>query len=416
METVDCELNFPGEPEIRWSAEDVDRTLLWATGLGASDVEFISTDRAWIRIDGLWRSVTRRTFTSNELFAILDKISNNINASSALRSSSSDLDFAYEVERARGEKIRFRCNACAISDGGGYTGMRLTLRLLSSVPPLVEELDLEPSLVDHLFPGNGLVLITGTMGSGKTTLIFSVLRRIAETGGRHLLTFEQPVEFDLRAVPNLRGPVSQCQIPEHLAGFVEAVRNCTRAAPDVVLIGESRDPETLRGMLEASEIGVAAYSTVHTRSVPETLSRIINVFPNEAHAQIKSTLLSGLRLIVHQRLLPAASGAGRVAAREFLAFTPEVRERLMLLPPDELPDACERLLFEVGQPLQTAANRLFGEGKISRVDLLAIEAERREAPHTKRHSDSWRRPPHRGAGVCRRAARRLSRTHGDAAA
>jgi defect-in-organelle-trafficking protein DotB len=310
------------------------------------------------------------------LFVVLDKISNNQSASAALRSSANDFDFAYEIERSRGDRIRFRCNACAISDAGGYsTGIRLVLRLIPSVPPALEELSLEPALVEHLFPDNGLVLITGTMGSGKTTLIFSALRRVAETGGRHLLTFEEPVEFNLRAVPNLAGPVSQCQVPEHLESFLSAIRNCTRAAPQVVLVGESRDPETLRGMMEASEIGVAAYSTVHTRSVPETLSRIINVFPTEAHAQVKSTLLHGLRLIVQQRLLPAQDG-GLVAVREFLAFTPDVRERLILLPVEELPVACERILFEVGQPLQVAAERLFAEGKIDKTELVAIQAER----------------------------------------
>jgi defect-in-organelle-trafficking protein DotB len=385
METAD-KLTFPDEPDVRWESDVVDRLLLWATAQGASDVEFISADRAWIRLHGHWAPVTRRRFTANELFANLDKLSQNLNASSALKSAAADLDFPYEVERARGERIRFRCNACAISDGGGYsTGMRLVLRLIPSVPPALETLNLEPELVEHLFPQNGLVLITGTMGSGKTTLIFSALRHIAERGGRHVLTFEEPVEFNLHALASLGGPVSQCQVPEHLGSFMSAVRNCTRAAPDVVLVGESRDPETLRGMLEASEIGVAAYSTVHTRSVPETLSRIINVFAHEEHNQIKSTLLHGLRLIVQQRLLPAADGNGRVAAREFLAFTPEVRELLISLPPEDLPSACERLLVERGQPLQTAAQKLFDAGRISKLELAAIVAERRE---TSRREDS----------------------------
>ena len=101
---------------------------------------------------------------------------------------------------------------------------------------------------------------------------------------------------------------------------MRAVRTSTRTAPDVVLIGESRDPETLRGMIESAETGVAAYSTVHTRSVPETITRIINVFPFDEQRQIAATLLSSLRLIVNQRLLPRAGGDGRVALREFLAF------------------------------------------------------------------------------------------------
>ena len=172
------------------------------------------------------------------------------------------------------------------------------------------------------------------MGSGKSTLLAAILRDIIEKGGRHVSTYEAPIEFDFDAIPNPGGPVSQSTIPEHLKSFLTATRNSTRTAPDVVLIGESRDPDTLRGMIESAEIGVAAYSTVHTRSVPETISRIINVFPIGERLQITATLISSLRLIISQRLLPLADGSGRIALREYLAFTPEIREALLNTTPD----------------------------------------------------------------------------------
>ena len=163
-------------------------------------------------------------------------------------------------------------------------------------------------------------------------LLAAILRRIIETGGRNVSTYEAPIEFDFDAVPNPGGPVSQSTIPEHLKSFLTATRNSTRTAPDVVLIGESRDPDTLRGMMESAEIGVAAYSTVHTRSVPETLSRIINVFPFAERLQVAATLLSSLRLVISQRLLPLPDNNGRIALREYLAFTPEIREMLLEIP------------------------------------------------------------------------------------
>ena len=127
-------------------------------------------------------------------------------------------------------------------------------------------------------------------------------------------------------MPNPGGPVSQSTIPEHLKSFLTATRNSTRTAPDVVLIGESRDPDTLRGMMESAEIGVAAYSTVHTRSVPETLSRIINVFPFAERLQVTATLLSCLRLVISQRLLPLPDNSGRTALREYLGGKVDVLE------------------------------------------------------------------------------------------
>ncbi len=145
----------------------------------------------------------------------------------------------------------------------------------------------------------------------------------------------------------------------------------------MVLIGESRDPDTLRGMIESAEIGVAAYSTVHTRSVPETISRIINVFGIEERSQVTATLLSCLRLIISQRLIPLPDGSGRTALREYLAFTPEIREALLDTPPEQLIQKTEELLSAHGQKMQDAGFLAFQAGKISREHYLAILAERK---------------------------------------
>ena len=215
------------------------------------------------------------------------------------------------------------------------------------MPPALEDLHVEQRILDHAMPSSGLVLVTGVMGSGKSTLLAAILRRIIETGGRNVSTYEAPIEFDFDAVPSPGGPVSQSTIPEHLKSFLTATRNSTRTAPDVVLIGESRDPDTLRGMMESAEIGVAAYSTVHTRSVPETLSRIINVFPFAERTQITATLLSCLRLVISQRLLPLPDNSGRIALREYLAFTPDIRETLLDTPVERLIQQTENILEKI---------------------------------------------------------------------
>ena len=341
-----------------------------------SDLNLRSGLPAWMRLNGIWRKVTQRPITTDELLAALERLTKNNSVSALIKSGQSDYDFAHEIEESRGVRRRFRGNATPVADGYS-TGVKIVFRTIPSMPPALEDLNVEQGILDHAMPSNGLVLVTGVMGSGKSTLLAAILRRIIETGGRNVSTYEAPIEFDFDAVPNPGGPVSQSTIPEHLKSFLTATRNSTRTAPDVVLIGESRDPDTLRGMMESAEIGVAAYSTVHTRSVPETLSRIINVFPVEERLQISVTLLSSLRLVVNQRLLPRASGNGRIALREYLPFTPEIREALLETPLERLIPKCEDLLTRHGQRMQDAAMKANAAGSIAKEHYLSIMAERK---------------------------------------
>ena len=299
----------------------------------------------------------------------LERLTKNNSVAALIKSGQSDYDFAHEIEESRGVRRRFRGNATPVADGYS-TGVKIVFRTIPSMPPALEDLHVEQRILDHAMPSSGLVLVTGVMGSGKSTLLAAILRRIIETGGRNVSTYEAPIEFDFDAVPSPGGPVSQSTIPEHLKSFLTATRNSTRTAPDVVLIGESRDPDTLRGMMESAEIGVAAYSTVHTRSVPETLSRIINVFPFAERTQITATLLS-------QRLLPLPDNSGRIALREYLAFTPDIRETLLDTPVERLIQQTENILEKSGQTMQYAAEMAFANGMIARDSYLAILAERK---------------------------------------
>lgn len=368
---------YPDEPRIRWDYADINALLLWGTNSGMSDLCLRSGIPAWMRLNGVWRPITQRPITADELLTALERLTRNNSVAAMIRSGQSDYDFAHQIEESRGIRRRYRGNATPVADGYS-TGVKIVFRAIPSEPPALESLHVEQGILDHATPGNGLVLVTGVMGSGKSTLLSAILRNIIETGGRHVCTYEAPIEFDLDAIPNPGGPVSQSTIPEHLQSFLTATRNSTRTAPDVVLIGESRDPETLRGMIESAEIGVAAYSTVHTRSVPETLSRIINVFPNEERLQVTATLLSSLRLIISQRLVPLPDESGRIALREYLAFTPEIREALLDTPPEKLIQKTEYLLALSGQRIQEAAARAYEDGKIAKDKFLAIQAERRK--------------------------------------
>ena len=165
-----------------------------------SDLNLRSGLPAWMRLNGLWRKVTQRPITTDELLAALERLTKNNSVAALIKSGQSDYDFAHEIEESRGVRRRFRGNATPVADGYS-TGVKIVFRTIPSMPPALEDLNVEQGILDHAMPSNGLVLVTGVMGSGKSTLLAAILRRIIETGGRNVSTYEAPIEFDFDAVP-----------------------------------------------------------------------------------------------------------------------------------------------------------------------------------------------------------------------
>lgn len=363
---------FPDEPMTHWQSADLDRLLLWGVEQSASDICLQPNQSVWIRRHGEWIPVTAREITSEEIFEMVDQVSGTASSSAQLKGAG-DLDFAYEISTGRFSSERFRINATACRDGWG-TGVEMTLRSIPSIPPKIENLGVEEEILEGAFPDRGLVLVTGTVGSGKSTLLCSMLRHIRETQRRKIITFEHPVEFDLMNIPDPKGPLVQTSIPEHLSQFGITPRNAMRRACDVILVGESRDRETLWGMLEAAETGTVAYSTVHTQSVADTPTRIINVFPSDMQQQVAGALIASLRLVVQQRLEPSPKG-GRVPVKEHLAFDRDIREQLMHVGLREMSEAVAELVEKRGRPIMKDAREKYEQGLLYRETLRKIEKE-----------------------------------------
>lgn len=363
---------FPDEPMTHWQGSDMDKLLLWSVGESASDICLQPNQPVWIRRHGQWLPVTTREITSEEIFSLIDLVSGTASASAQLKGAG-DLDFAYEIGTGRFTSERFRINATACSDGWG-TGAEMTLRSIPSLPPKIEDLGVEDEILESAYPDRGLVLVTGTVGSGKSTLLASMLRRIRETQRRKIITFEAPVEFDLMNIPNPVGPLVQTSIPEHLSQFGRTPRNAMRRACDVILVGESRDQETLWGMLEAAETGSAVYSTVHTQSVADTPTRIINVFPTDMQQQVAGALISSLRLVIQQRLEPSPKG-GRVPIKEYLVFNRDVRDHLMQVGLRDMSGAVAELLEKRGRPIIEDVREKYEQGLLYKETLRKIQKE-----------------------------------------
>lgn len=197
----------------------------------------------------------------------------------------------------------------------------LVLRLIPLTMPHLDELGMPPVLKELPKQKQGLVLVTGPTGSGKTTTLAAMLNQINETMPKNLVTIEDPIEF---VHQDKMGIVNQREVGIDTESFQSALKYVLRQAPDVILIGEMRDVETMSICLQAAETGHLVFSTVHTPSAYETMDRIINMFPPHDKQQICMRLSNSLRGIVSQKLVPRADGSGRVAGVEVMICTPTI--------------------------------------------------------------------------------------------
>jgi defect-in-organelle-trafficking protein DotB len=212
-----------------------------------------------------------------------------------------------------------------------------------------------------------LVLITGPTGSGKTTLLAAGCRMLLESphGCGKMLTYEAPIEFTYDSIITRRSLVAQTEIPRHLPSFAAGVRNALRRKPEIILVGEARDRETISAAIEAAQTGHTVYATVHTTGVASTMRRMISTFEPSERSERAFSLMETMRLIVTQTLVPKIGG-GRVALREYMAFTEDIRETLLNMPFDRWPFELLRMVSESGKTMETSARTAYQAGLIDR--------------------------------------------------
>jgi twitching motility protein PilT len=225
---------------------------------------------------------------------------------------SKDFDFAYEIEGV----ARFRVNVYWQRKGLGAV-----FRTIPSTILTADQLGLPLAVRNFCMLTRGLVLITGPTGSGKSTTLAAMVDLINETRHDHVLTIEDPIEF---THPNKKCLVNQREIGSNTKSFASALRAALREDPDVILVGEMRDRETIELGMTAAETGHLVFGTLHTNSAPKTVDRIIDVFPADQQEQIRSMLAESLKGVVSQVLLRKKGGKGRVAAHEIMVGTPAV--------------------------------------------------------------------------------------------
>ena len=360
---------WPDEP-LRLQEASLDPLLLWAIQFRATDIT-LQTDRpVYIEVDGILYPVTRRNLDSADMVNILSRIYGP--DALAKLASGRDLDLSYEVRLDRNTRYRYRVNITAILSRG-RDSVQVTMRSLPSLPPTMADLGIEEQLINNWAPHQGLILVTGPTGSGKTTLLASGCRLLIEReqGSGKLLTYEAPIEYVYDAITGPRSLVAQSEIPRHLPTFAAGVRNALRRKPNIILVGEARDRETMSAAIEAGQTGHLVYSTLHTIGVAATVRRTISVFDPAERTERAYALMETLRMIVTQALVPRVGG-GRIGLREYLVFDDNVREQILDVPLERWTTETQRYLVRYGKTMEQSANAAFKEGLIDRRTYLLL--------------------------------------------
>lgn len=241
-----------------------------------------------------------------------------------------DVDFAIVINGQR-----FRVN--------GYRTMQgwaMVLRIIVTEVPNIDQLGLPPAVHDVLTKKSGLVLVTGQTGSGKSTSLASMVNKINRERAENIITIEDPVEFVHEPIKSI---ISQREVGRDTMSFAAALKGALRQDPDIILLGELRDYETVSMALTAAEMGHLVFGTLHTSGAPETINRIIDVFPAEEQAQARAQLSQSLQLVMTQQLLKR-KGGGRIGAFEVMVCVPAVRNLIR-----------ENKIVQIGTSMQTGA-------------------------------------------------------------
>lgn len=353
---------------------EIDKFLKMGRQVGASDVHIAVGAPPMLRLHGALRKIKFRDLTAEDTEKLLIEI-----LSGKQRKSLEDtweIDISYAADAVG----RCRTNICRQN-----RGLDATFRLIPDKVLSLEELGFPPAVRKLLDYRQGMVLVTGQAGCGKTTTLAAMVRYLNETRREHVITLEDPIEI---LHESKKCHIIQREVGRHTESFARALRACLREDPDIIVVGEMRDLDTVANAITAAETGHLVLGTLHTTSAARTVGRLLDVFPPEQQEQIRTMAADSLRGIVTQQLVPNADGSGRVVCVEVMVVTPAIanlikEDRMFQIPSlmqtgvkqgmQLMDDALYRLLQRGRITPQTALERAYDRSKF--IDLTKRQKE-----------------------------------------
>ncbi len=324
---------------------------------GASDIHVSAGEKPALRIDGEVRRLDSPILTPDEARRLAYSVMSE--KQKTIYEKEWELDFSIGIKGL----CRFRVNVFTQARGVG-----LVMRQIPSKVLTLEDLKMPP-VFNHISNyRRGIVLVTGPTGSGKSTTLAAVIDFINKNRAEHVLTIEDPIEFVHKPHKCI---INQREVGTHTASFSAALRSALREDPDVILVGELRDLETVSLALTAAETGHLVFGTLHTNSAPETIDRLIDAYPHEQQSQVRTMVSTALQAVVSQMLLKGAKG-GRCAAMEIMICNPAIRNLIRENKLFQIPSIMQTGMGAGMQLMENAVKELAHAGKITR--QTAIEA------------------------------------------
>jgi len=328
----------------------IDRFLKLMNDRGASDFHLTVGRPPMLRASGLMESIRYRTISETDFAEMMKPVTPPKVWEEFVQTN--DVDFAYEIPNV----ARYRVNLFRQQRGGGAVFRVIPTKIMT-----IEQLGLPDQLRRIGSIRSGLVLVTGPTGSGKSTTLAAIVDLINETRGLHIITIEDPIEF---VHPNKKCLVHQREIGAQAKSFAEALKSAGREDPDVILVGEMRDLETIAMALSAAERGTLVFGTLHTNNAAKTMDRIISVFPASEQEGARNILGETIRAVVAQQLMPKIGG-GRVAAMEILFASPAIGNMIREGKTSQVTSAIQTGIKEGMIDMDGSIRRLFNDGEIT---------------------------------------------------
>ena len=337
---------------------EINKLLTYALDSGASDLHVSSGSIPMVRINGIMKPLNMSSTTEDDMDSILPQVMSDDQI--AKFRERKEIDFSARLDG----KGRFRVNFFH-----QIRGLAAVFRAIPEIPKGFEELALPPILENMSMLDRGLILLTGPTGSGKSTTLAAMVDHINQNRESHIITIEDPVEYFHHS--------NQCMINQRELGasthsFANALRSALREDPDVILVGEMRDLETISLALTAAETGHLVLSTLHTASAVKAVDRIIDIFPASQKGQIRSMMSESLEAVIAQKLLQTKDKKGRIPALEIMMATTAIRNLIREDRIYQIPSVMQAGGVEGMQTLDQDLQRLVSQGKIQRAAAAQI--------------------------------------------